>query len=75
MIRAAAEQGLNEVLSPLRAMMNARLTRGELAVGRLQPFAPDTATVPNRIPSVIILLNHRIYGLPLGWQLPTGCSG
>ena len=61
--------GLNEVLSPLRAMMNARLTRGELAVGRLQPFAPDTATVPNRIPSVIILLNHRIYGLPLGWQL------
>ena len=25
--------------------------------------------MPNRIPSVIILLNHRIYGLPLGWQL------
>lgn len=62
-------EGLNEVLSPLRAMMNARLTRGELAVGRLKAWQPDTNPPEGVTPAVMIMLNHRLYGLPLGWQL------
>ncbi len=62
-------EGLNEVLSPLRAMMNARLTRGELAVGRLKAWEPDASPPEGATPAVMIMLNHRLYGLPLGWQL------
>lgn len=63
------EAGLNELLSPLRAMVNVRTARGELIVGKLQVFNPAGRPGPAYIPAAMVTLNHRIYGLPLGWQL------
>jgi Patatin-like phospholipase len=53
--------GLNEVLSPVRAMYNARVARGDLAVQRA---ANSTASFAG-----FVLLSQRVYSLPLGWQL------
>jgi predicted acylesterase/phospholipase RssA len=64
-----SEAGLNELLSPLRAMLNTRVARGELVVGKLQPLEPGVAVKPLQIPTAMVTLNHRLYGLPLGWQL------
>lgn len=66
---ASAEGGMNEMLSPLRAMLNARVARGELIVGKLQPFSKFGDLPGRHIATTKIALNHRIYGLPLGWQL------
>lgn len=63
------ESGLNELLSPLRAMLNTRIARGELVVGKLQPLVAGEAVKPMHIPTALVTLNHRLYGLPLGWQL------
>ena len=63
------EAGLNEVLSPLRALLNVRGARGELIIGKLQVFNPAGRPGPAYIPAAMVTLNHRIYGLPLGWQL------
>ena len=49
--------GLNEILSPVRAMYNARVARGDLAVQRASKSAGA------------VLLSQRVYPLPLGWQL------
>jgi hypothetical protein len=49
--------GLNEILSPVRAMYNARVARGDLAVQRASNSAGS------------VLLSQRVYPLPLGWQL------
>ncbi|NSY41863.1 hypothetical protein [Agrobacterium tumefaciens] len=57
--------GLNELLSPLRAMLNARDARGQLAVTRI----PDSIVQHN------IVLSHRIYGLPLGWWISHDLQG
>jgi hypothetical protein len=56
-----SEGGLNEILSPVRAMYNARIARGDLTVAHV---AKDNSTWAGSV-----LLNHRIYKLPLGWQL------
>src|SRR5262249_3255591 len=55
--------GLNELLSPVRAMFNSRVARGEVAVGRTQQ-QPDIKNAAGWLS-----LSHRIYNLPLGWQL------
>jgi hypothetical protein len=55
--------GLNEILSPVRAMYNTRVTRGDLAVGRLLEHKASSD------PAGSVMLSHRIYALPLGWQL------
>lgn len=69
MKEVSSESGLNEVMSPLRAMLNARVARGELIVGKLQQFSTLGSLPPRYIATTKITLNHRIYGLPLGWQL------
>lgn len=61
--------GLDELLSPLRAMLNTRVARGELAVDRLSVLQPGMPANPGTIPTIRIELNHRLYALPLGWQL------
>jgi hypothetical protein len=55
--------GLNEILSPARAMYNARVARGDLAVGRMLEHKASSDAAGS------VMLSHRIYGLPLGWQL------
>jgi hypothetical protein len=66
---APAREGLNEILSPVRTMFNSRIARGELVVGRMYNFKPNTDLPPNTIPTVLLSLNQRLYHLPLGWQL------
>ena len=61
--RRNAAGGLNEILSPVRAMFNSRVARGELAVGRM------LASKDTKITAGWASLSHRIYNLPLGWQL------
>ncbi len=51
--------GLGEVLSPLQAMYNSRVARGDMAV---------TREVPGLLISPMAL-NHQLYELPLGWQI------
>jgi Patatin-like phospholipase len=53
--------GLNELLSPVRAMFNSRVARGEVTVGRTTRGTENWAGH--------VSLSHRIYNLPLGWQL------
>jgi len=53
--------GLNEILSPVRAMYNARVARGDLAVQRAGNSSATSAG--------FVLLSQRVYTLPLGWQL------
>jgi len=60
---AKRDEGLNEILSPVRAMSHARVARGHLAVGRIGRKRYGTFPTPP------ISLSHRIYKLPLGWQL------
>jgi hypothetical protein len=55
--------GLNEILSPVRAMSHARVARGHLAVGRIGRKRYGNFPTPP------ISLSHRIHKLPLGWQL------
>jgi len=55
--------GLNELMSPIRAMFNSRVARGELAVGRTMR-GNDVKNAAGWVS-----LSHRIYNLPLGWQL------
>ena len=61
--------GLNEIFSPVRTMYNSRVARGELIVGRMTNFNPDSLAPPNMVPTVIVFLNPQLYLLPLGWQL------
>lgn len=62
--------GLNEVLSPLRAMLNTRTSRAESIVSNLTSYKVlgygSDKTTPVAIP---ILVNQRLYNLPLGWQI------
>jgi hypothetical protein len=53
--------GLGELLSPIRAMLNTRARRGDLAVSR--------AIDEDKISTSLILLNLDVFPLPLGWQL------
>lgn len=62
-LRTHSDAPLNETLSPARAMYNARVARGRLAVA-LAAREPEMKTVT-------VSLNHRLYKLPLGWQLST----
>jgi hypothetical protein len=61
--------GLNELLSPLRASLNTRIARGDLAVSRQQQLRPGYPSGPSTIPAITIQLSHKLYELPLGWQL------
>jgi hypothetical protein len=68
---ATVSSGLNEVLSPVRTMYNARIARGELIVGRMTSFMPEPGkpTLDTSLPTVLVSLNPQLYLLPLGWQL------
>ncbi len=61
--------GLNELLSPLRASLNTRVARGDLAVSRQKGLRPGYPSGPTIIPAITIHLSHKLYELPLGWQL------
>lgn len=79
--RTREAPGLNELLSPVRASLNTRVARGDLAVSRQPDFRlpradllgeireEDVVNVPTAIPAIKIYLNHQLYELPLGWQL------
>jgi hypothetical protein len=53
--------GLGEILSPIRAMLGTRATRGKLAVSR--------AMENNAVPISLVLLDLDAFPTPLGWQL------
>jgi hypothetical protein len=59
------DEGLNELLSPVRAMFNSRVARGELSVSRRL----------SKVGTFHVAMNHRVYKLPLGWQISAQVQG
>jgi hypothetical protein len=62
--------GLNEILSPVSAMFNARIARGELTESRIDDYkAYISEEVDEQLFAVRVSLSPRVYVLPLGWQV------
>lgn len=61
-----ASEGLNEILSPIRALYRTRLERGQLARQRATTSRNDVH---------IIRIDHELFPLPLGWQFSSPTQG
>lgn len=59
-------EGLNEILSPVRALYRTRLERGQLARQRATTSRNDVH---------IIRIDHELFPLPLGWQFSSPTQG
>jgi hypothetical protein len=73
LIERTSWQGIGEILSPLRAMLSTRDSRGTVSIYHASTFADDCAGHPtcNQAsgPFTIFPLNLLDFPVPLGWQL------
>ena len=54
------DEGLTEIMTPLRALYRARVQRSEIAINRARSIG---------VPTQVMRIDHDVFVMPLGWQL------